>query len=267
MRIKFRGRIYKVLLRRKIIPVGFEEIIPDFYGTPQNRSGIAGDRLQGRVVLITGAQKGIGFAIASRLLREGAKVIITDRDEHLLLEAVRQLDTPNVAYMVWDITDGQESNHFRQAVQIFGKVDVLVNNAAIKKEVDPYTDIETATRDYIHAIHDTNVLATVRMCECFVDMFSSGAILNVLSNTAVRAAVGIYWMSKWALYGYTKGLSERLKGSGVTVNGICPGPSRTDMMHDYIENVYFKTPLNKRLGLPEEMAELALIQILSGLDG
>ena len=269
MRIKIKGHIYRILLRKKVIPAGLVEIIPDFYEAPgEARQVTRGDKLQGKVALITGARKGIGYSVAYRLLKEGAKVIITDSDEVLLEDAVRHLNSPDAAYMVWDITDGDQNRHFKEAAGIFGKVDILVNNAAIKKEIDPYSDFENASPDYVHTIHDTTVMGTVGMCESFVSMFNGGTILNVISNTAVRAAVGIYWMSKWALYDYTKGLSKRLQNvSPITVNGICPGPARTEMMRDYIDNVYLRTPLNKRLALPEEIAELAFLQILSGLNG
>ena len=106
------------------------------------------------------------------------------------------------------------------------------------------------------------------MCECFLSKFTCGTILNIVSNTAVRAAMGIYWVSKWAIFCYTKALSEKLLSDGaITVNGLCPGPTKTDMMFNDSSSIYYPAMANKRIGLPEEIAELAFIQILDGLNG
>ena len=269
MRFRYRGHTFELLLKKQFIPIGVEEIIPHFYGEPTEiKLLVNGNKLEGKVALVTGGYKGIGFHIAMRLLKDGARVIITGRNAGALKKTVSSLNTPNASYLVWDISDGKVKEHFKDAVKIYGKIDILVNNAGINKINGASMTFETATLDYIHSMNDINVLSTVQMCECFATLFDRGTVLNVISNTAVRAAVGIYWMTKWALYNYTKGLSEKLKDcSKITVNGICPGPTKTDMMFNENSTIYFPSMATKRMGLPEEIGELAFIQILAGLQG
>lgn len=270
MRFKIRGRQYDLLLKHHIFPVGIVEKIPQLKGAPKDyKLVVNGTKLQGRVALVTGAHKGIGFQIALRLLKDGAKVIITGRNEEALKSIVQHINTPNLAFMVWDIADGEAKKHMADAQKIFGKIDILVNNAGVNKIGGTSMSFEKATMDYVHLMNDINVIGTVSISEEFVKLFSSGTILNIISNTAVRAAVGIYWMSKWAIYDYTKGLSERLQNSStkISVNGLCPGPTMTDMMFDSTSSVYYPSMANKRIGLPEEMAELAFTLIISGLKG
>ena len=273
MKFKIKGRYYHLLMKYHILPIGFAEVVSQPYGMPEDyKLIINGSKLKGKVALVTGAHKGIGFHIAFRLLKEGAKVIITGRNEESLKRTIGIFDTPNVKYLVWDIADGKVKDHFDEAIRLFGNIDILVNNAGVNKIKGVSMSFEDATLDYIHAMNDINVLGTVQMCEEFICRTSSGTILNVISNTAVRAATGIYWMSKWAIYDYTKGLSKKFNNSlcKITVNGICPGPTMTDMMFDKnspFSTVYYPAMANKRIGLPEEIAELAFLQILAGLNG
>ena len=270
MIVKFRGHKYNVLFKFYIVPYGIEEVISEFQGAPKDyKLVLNGGRLKDKVALVTGASKGIGYHIALRLLKDGAKVIITGRNERMLKQTVDHLHTSNIAYLVWDIADGKAVDHFEEAVKKYGRIDILVNNAGVNKVNDSYMNFETATTDYIHKMSNINVMGTISLCESFVNKYSEGTILNILSNTAMRSATGIYWMSKWAVLDYTRGLSDILKGSHscITVNGLCPGPTKTDMMFHSSSTVYYPSMANKRIGLPEEIAELAFVQILSGLNG
>lgn len=269
MKIKFRGRSYNILFKHKFLPIRITEEVHQLYGAPQDyKLIINGERLNGKVALVTGAHKGIGFHIAMRLLKDGAKVIITGRNELALKRTIEGLNTPNAKYMVWDVADGNEKVHFKDAIRLFGKIDILVNNAGINNVNGISMNLENATTEYIHSMNDINVFGTVRMCEAFIDNNYNGTILNIVSNTAVRPATGIYWMTKWAVYNYTKGLSQKLaNSSAITVNGLCPGPTLTDMMKDYKSSVFYPSMANKRIGMPEEIAELAFVQVLTGLQG
>ena len=269
MNIKFRGHTYTVI-RKGFIPVGIEERIPELKGAPKEyKLYVNGNRLEGKVALVTGGYRGIGQHIALRLLQDGAKVIITGRNEEQLKKTIARLGTSNAAYLVWDIADGRVSEHFADARAIFGNIDILVNNAGVNKIKGVSLGFESATNDFIHSMNDINVMGTVEICDYFAANTTSGTILNVVSNTAVRGARGIYWMSKWALYSYTKGLAEKLSSNSrsITVNGICPGPTKTDMMFSEGSSMYSPAMANKRMGMPEEIAELAFVQVLSGLNG
>ena len=106
MKIRIKGKHYNIFLIHKIIPKAIVQIIRTMNGEPKDKAlVINGNKLAGKVALVTGAHKGIGYAIAKRLLQDGSKVIITGRNEQQLLKAVKSLGTPNVASMVWDISD------------------------------------------------------------------------------------------------------------------------------------------------------------------
>lgn len=270
MILTYKGRKYKLQFRKKFFPFAVKEIVTTLHGEPQDYPlRINGDKLLGKVALVTGAHKGIGLHIALRLLKDGCKVIITGRNEQQIKNTLARVNTPNLVGFVWDISDEHTGQHFQEAEKFFGGIDILVNNAGVNKINGTSMPLETASRDYIHSMMDINVLATIRMCEAFVSKNSEGTILNVVSNTAVRPATGIYWMSKWALYSFTKAFSRNLytQRSNVTINGICPGPTKTDMMFGALSSMYSSAMSNRRMGYPEEIAELAFVQICSGLNG
>lgn len=264
MRFKFRCRNYNLLLRRHIFPIGLVEEVPELYGTPATSKFIVnGSKLEDKVALVTGAHKGIGYHIAIRLLKDGAKVIITGRNEDALINTVHQINTSNLAYMVWDIADDKIKDHFEEAKAIFGPIDILVNNAGVTSNTNTRPSFEEMDDKHYHYVHDINAIASAKMCHEFINQFQNGTILNIISNTGVLPALDAYFTSKWALYSFTKALASQQKA--VSVNGLCPGPTKSDMTPEY--NFYRKEIPNHRIGLPEEIAELAFVQICSGLNG
>lgn len=268
MRFKIWGHHYNLLLKKHIFPIGLVEIVPKLYGAPTSYDlAIDGTKFLGKVALVTGAHKGIGFHIAMRLLKEGAKVIITGRNEQALKDTVEKLNTTNVAYMVWDIADGKEKEHFDEAVKVFGSIDILVNNAGVTSNTKKRCSFEEMDDFHCHYVHDINTLSTKRMCEEYANSSQNGTILNIISNTGILPALDAYFTSKWALYSFTKAYAEKLRLNNVhlTINGLCPGPVRSDMTRAI--SMYRKEIPNHRIGMPEEIAELAFIQILSGLNG
>lgn len=268
MKFQYKGHTFKLLLRKRILPVAVVEIVPELQGTPTDyKLNVNGTKLQGKVALITGAHRGIGYHIALRLLQEGAKVIITGRNEEALKNTIRQLNTPYAAYLVWDIAGGKESEHFGEAKGIFGSVDILVNNAGVTSNTKIRPSFEKMDETHYHYVHDINTLSTRRMCLEYAKTVKQGTILNIISNTSVLPALDAYFTSKWALYSFTKAYADELKSTGrnITINGLCPGPIKTDMTPE--ESFYRKEIPNHRIGLPEEIAELAFVQILSGLKG
>ena len=268
MKFTHKGHTYKILLKKRIIPIGLVELVPELYDVPnESQLVINGTRLKDRVALVTGAHRGIGYSIAMRLLKEGAKVIITGRNEEALKKAVEQLATPNVAYMVWDIAAGSEKERFDEAESVFGKIDILVNNAGVTSNTKIRLSFEDMDDAHYHYVHDINALATRRMCMEFANRNETGTILNIISNTGVLPALDAYFTSKWALYSFTKAFADDLtnKGGCVTINGLCPGPIMSDMTPE--ESFYRKEIPNHRIGIPEEIAELAFVQIYSGLNG
>lgn len=268
MRFRYRGHVYKILLWKRIFPVGIVEIVPGLVGAPKEyHLKVDGSKLEGKVAIVTGAHRGIGFHIALRLLMDSAKVIITGRNEEALKRVVNQLNTPNVAYMVWDIVNVNEIENFKKANELFGNVDILVNNAGVTSDTKTRPSFEEMSEKHYHYVHDINTLSTRNMCMKFSELFKQGTILNIISNTGVLPALDAYFTSKWALFSFTKAYAEELKAASakVTINGLCPGPIRTDMTPE--ESFYRKEIPNHRIGMPEEVAELAFVQICSGLEG
>lgn len=250
--------------------IGVCRLIKEMVGGPFSNSFGGNNMLSGEVALVTGAYKGIGLAIAARLLKEGAKVIITGRNINGLEKAVKSFGGKNITFMVWDISDFSSVNDkIQKANSIYGKITILVNNAGVTCDSRGRLSFESMDTSHIHYVHNINTIATKKMCESYLEHFTKGTILNIISNTCILPALDAYQTSKWALYSYTKALSERcgINNCEVTINGLCPGPIKTDMTFNRGTSMFRPSIPNKRIGLPEEIAELALLQIRCGLSG
>lgn len=271
MLFKWYGARYQLLFWRKLIPYGFRPFVSELEWTPKGYAPLmGGSKLEGKVALITGGHKGIGLSIAKTFLREGAKVIITGRDKARLEKVCAGMDSFNISFMEWDISKTSLCRqYFLRANSIYGKIDILINNAGVTTDDITRKPFEKMTDDHFHYVHDINVIGTRFMCETFADVNGSGEILNVISNTALYASKDAYFLSKRAIYSFTKmfGVECLRQGRTIRVNGICPGPIKTDMTFRAGGNMYRGDIANHRIGLPEEIAELALMVVYSSLHG
>ena len=270
MIIRRKGKIYILYLWHRIIPRSITQVIDRLNNEPliETPLVIDGKRLIGKVALVTGAYKGIGYSIAKRLLQDGAKVIITGRNEELLKAAVDRLNTKNASWMKWDISDRLNcGKYLNEAEGRFGKIDILVNNAGVSTDRKGRVDFNNIDKKHLHYVHDINTLGTRQLCMSFIEHYGVGTILNILSNTSLRPAQDAYFTSKWAIRSFTAAIGQSDIRKEVTINGLCPGPIKTDMSFGPGVSMYRKEIPNRRIGLPEEIAELAFIQILSGLAG
>lgn len=271
MIFNYKGKLYSLQLSHKIIPQSLVQIVRRFNNEPiDDTLVINGNRLAGKVALVTGAHKGIGYAIAKRLLQDGAKVIITGRNEEQLNKSVEKLNTHNVSYIKWDISDTDKcADYFLKAIRIYGTIDILVNNAGVTTDRKTRVPFEAMDKKHIHYVHDINTIGTRRMCIEYANNSTCGTILNIISNTGVRPAQDAYFTSKWALYSFTKMYGNECFNNGkrITVNGLCPGPIKTDMSFGPSSTILRTEIPNRRIGLSEEIAELAFTQIISGLEG
>lgn len=269
--INYRGHRYRIYLWHRIIPMSIVRVVQKFNKETEGHSLlINGDRLSGKVALVTGAHKGIGFAIAKRLLQDGANVIITGRNEEQLKKAVEKLKTPNVAYIQWDISDINNcTTYYDKAEKIYGPINILVNNAGVTSDRGIRLPFEEMDQKHYHYVHGINTLGTRMMCIRYAERYSEGTILNILSNTSLLPAKDAYYTSKWAIRSFTSEFGKECisKGKKITVNGLCPGPVKTDMSFDEHTSLYRKEIPNHRIGLPREIAELAFVMVLSGLKG
>lgn len=270
MRLKFKGKLYNISLWHRLVPLSMTQIIEKLNNEPEKERPLVidGTLLEGKVALVTGAHKGIGFAIAKRLLQDGAKVIITSRNEEELKASVIRLKTDKVSWMKWDIADRANcSTYLNKAESFYGKIDILVNNAGVSTDRKGRVDFDHMDKAHLHYVHDINTLGTRMLCMSFIERYGEGTVLNILSNTSLRPAQDAYFTSKWALRAFTSALGKSLLRKDVAVNGLCPGPIKTDMSFGPGVSMFRKEIPNRRIGLAEEVAELAFMQILSGLAG
>jgi NAD(P)-dependent dehydrogenase (short-subunit alcohol dehydrogenase family) len=221
--------------------------------------------LTGRVALVTGASRGIGLAIAQRLVAEGARVGITARHADALAEAARELNadaTDDGPRAMWVAGKADDPEHRAEAVrrvsERFGPVDLLVNNTGINPVFGPLVDLDLGAARKILEVNLLGALGWVQEV-CRTGLADrGGAIVNVSSVGALRPAPGIsfYGVSKAALSHLTACLAVEL-GPSVRVNAVAPAVVKTrfagPLYEGREEQVADGYPL-KRLGMPRDVA-------------
>ena len=193
---------------------------------------IAGRGIEGQVALITGASRGIGFAIADKLASMGADLAVCARNEAPLHEAASHLRKHGgeVFLMPADVTKAQDIERLhREVVRALGQVEILVNNAGIGK-FGTFLNMSESDWD---ATLDTNLKSVFLLSRAVAkDMIErrSGHIINIASLAGKNAFAGgaIYCASKWGLLGLTQCMAEDLRGFGICVSAVCPGTVATE---------------------------------------
>lgn len=230
-----------------------------------------GQRFDGRVALVTGASRGIGLAVAERLLAEGAQVVITARKPEGLAEAAGHLGQADRVLTVAGRGDDpdHQAEAVRAAVSRFGRLDVLVNNTGINPAYGPLSELDDSAA---RKIMDVNVLAalqwTRRAVAAGLGSDGAGAVVNVASVAGLHPAPGIafYGVSKAALIGLTVQSAAEL-APNVRVNAVAPAVVKTRFAtalyaHDE-EGVAAGYPLG-RLGEPADIG--AAVAFLASAD-
>ena len=216
--------------------------------------------LAGRAAIVTGANRGIGLAVAAELVRRGARVCVTARHPEPLAEAVSELGGSGVAIAVPGRSD--DSDHQDEAVartlDAFGRVDMLVNNTGINPVYGPIADTDPGAAAKILAVNVLAPLAwTVRVKDAWMGGHG-GSIVNVASVAGLRASpgIGMYGVSKAALIRLTVELAAEL-GPRIRVNAVAPAVVKTRfataLYEGREEQVSAAYPL-KRLGVPQDIA-------------
>lgn len=213
--------------------------------------------LDNRICLVTGAGKGIGRAVAQAFLEEGAFVFANDREIGSLDDLAANT---NVQALYFDVSDVDAGNKaFMKIRQEKGRLDVLVNNAGIMKDVL----IGMASRKLMVEIFETNVFGTMEMLQNAAKMMirqKSGSIINISSIVGITGNSGqlIYSATKGAVISLTKSAAKELGPRGIRVNAISPGMIDTDMLRSmddkHLQRHIEHIPCG-RLGRPEEIAD------------
>jgi NAD(P)-dependent dehydrogenase (short-subunit alcohol dehydrogenase family) len=222
------------------------------------------NRLRDKVALITGADSGIGRAVALAFAREGADVLCSYLEEDDDAAQTRQLVEEAGRRCLTVPGDIGDRDHARslveQATSELGRLDVLVNNAAYQMAYDSFLDIPA---DEIDFVFRTNVIAMFHLCQAAVPVMQAGStIINTTSIQAAQPSPSLlhYASTKGAISTFTKGLAQELAERGIRVNAVAPGPIWTPlvaMSFPADKNAHFgeDTPLG-RPGQPGELAPL-----------
>lgn len=192
-------------------------------------------KLKGKIALVTGADSGIGRAIAFAFAKEGANVACSYWNEHKDAEETKaaiEKAGQEALLLPGDLTqEAQCKKIVEETVSKWGRIDVLVNNAAFQgKLVEKFEDI---TRERLERTYHTNILAYFSIAQAAAKHIpKGGAIINVASVQAYQPEPGIldYATTKGAIVTFTKGLSSHLISRGIRVNCIAPGPVWTPLV-------------------------------------
>ena len=214
-------------------------------------------RFDGRTALVTGASRGIGFAIARRLVDDGARVLITARGQETLDAAVTELGGPSIAIGIAGKADNADhrAEVFARVASEFGRLDFLVNNAGINPAYGPILGVG---EDAARKILEVNVLGSLAWSRDAVAAGLSTAIVNIASIAGVTAAPGIamYGVSKAALINLTQQLALEL-APRIRVNAVAPAVIKTNFARALYEGREAEAaagyPL-ARLGEPADVA-------------
>ena len=242
-------------------PAGLEsemEPRPDYGEDSYRGSG----KLQGKAAVITGGDSGIGRAVALAFAREGADVLISYLDEHSdAEETVRIVEKEGrrCIPLAGDIGDEAHCVQIVQrAIDEFGKLDILVNNAAYQMTFD---SIQEVTEEELLHTYRTNIFAMFYLCKAALSQMQPGStIINTTSIQAYQPSPTLlpYSTTKGAILTFTKGLSEEAIKQGVRVNAVAPGPIWTPLIPSTFppEKVaeFGKTTPMGRAGQPAELA-------------
>lgn len=223
--------------------------------------------LKGKIAVVTGGTRGIGYATVKKYLENGAKVVLFGSREETVKKAVESLKEENESWEVeGDWPNLSEENEVETAIwkvkDKFGRIDILVNNAGMSDS----TKIENYEDGQFEKIMKLNIQAvfnTIRFTSAIMKEQGGGCIINTSSMVSISGQPGgvAYPASKFAVNGLTLSLARELGPSNIRVNAVAPGITKTDMVaalpDEMIQPMIKAIPL-RRIGLPEDVANAFL---------
>jgi NAD(P)-dependent dehydrogenase (short-subunit alcohol dehydrogenase family) len=229
--------------------------------------------LNGKLALVTGSTAGIGFAIASILAEEGARVIVNGRSRSSVDEALKRLRSTTQGDVQGFAGDLGTAAAAQEVARAHPGVEILINNLGIY-EPKPFEEISDS--DWLR-VFEANVLSGIRLARLYLPAMRRanwGRIIFISSESAVQIPAEMihYGMTKTAQLAVSRGLAEAVAGTGITVNSVLPGPTKSRGVDDFVERLaktsgksfaefekeFFEkvrpTSLIKRFATPEEVA-------------
>ena len=218
--------------------------------------------LNGRIAIVTGAARGIGFAAAEKLAENGAVVVLGDLNEPLVQEAAGRLKAKGYEALAVRMDVGRNDSireAIAAAVKAFGGIDIVVNNAGILSALS----IEEMTREEWDKVLNVNLGGTFFVIQAalpFLKQSQNPRIINISSLTGRNGGFEgsmCYAASKGGVISITRGMARRLAPFNITVNAVCPGPTETEILKGYTPEAQERqrnVSLLRRLGQPEEIA-------------
>ncbi len=215
--------------------------------------------LKGKIAVVTGSSRGIGRAIAEKLVREGCKVVINYNKDKKGAEETQKIIGKNSSFIVRaDVSKVDECKKLvSETVKKFGKIDILVNNAGI---LLPKPFEEVSEKDW-DEVMGTNLKGPFFLSQYATKHMQNGSIINISSIRAFRSIKNrvAYAASKAGLVGMTKSLAIEVAGRNIRVNAVLPGVAETDATKVFSRETFRKfeeQTLLKRLAKPEEIANV-----------
>lgn len=222
-------------------------------------------KLSGKIALVTGGSRGIGFATAKILSENGAAVIITAKDQKRLQRAVSEI--PNSVGITADIRDRNDVKHvIDEIIKKYAQLDILVNNAGVFPRIRQLHEID---EEEWNEVLDVNLTGQFRFTKEAIPHLqkTSGSIINIASDAGIKAYQGFYAdaysASKAALIHLTKCWALEYSKDKIRVNCICPGVVETDMTRPFMATQSDREFVNKehplgRIGQPNEIGRAVL---------
>lgn len=193
-------------------------------------------QLTDKTALVSGSTKGIGFAIATGLAREGARVVVNGRSEKAVAEAKQHIEQAmpdaKIEGFAGDLSTAEATESL---LKQFPQVDILVNNLGIF-EPKPFEDISD---EEWRQFFEVNVLSGVRLSRAYLPGMKQrnwGRIVFISSESAINTPVEMihYGMTKTAQIAVARGLAESVAGTGITVNSVLPGPTKSRGVVEFV---------------------------------